>query len=75
MDWRPYLSADPAIMGGALCVRGTRIPVTVVLDNLAGGMSPDEIVREYPTLTHDAVQASVAFAAEMVHRTRGLVPA
>lgn len=75
MDWRPHLSTDPNIMGGALCVKGTRIPVTVVLDNLAEGLSMDEMLAEYPTLNAETVQACVAFAAEMVHRTRGLVPA
>ena len=75
MDWRPHLSTDPQIMGGALCVKGTRIPVTVVLDNLAEGMAADELLREYPSLHAEAVQACLAFAAEMVHRTRGLIPA
>ena len=75
MDWKPHLSADPAIMHGALCVTGTRVPVTVVLDNLAAGLSAEEIGREYPTISPEAVRACMAFAAEMVHRTRGLVPA
>ena len=73
MDWRPHLSTDPGIMGGALCIKGTRIPVTVVLDNLAEGMTMEELLREYPSLRAETVQACMAFAAEMVHRTRGLV--
>ena len=45
MDWRKYISVDPEVMHGAVCVAGTRIPVSVVLDNLAAGMSHDELMK------------------------------
>ncbi len=65
MRWQNYISTDPAICHGKACVKGTRIPVSVVLDNLAAGFSPDEIMRSYPSLSRRAIQACVAYAAEL----------
>lgn len=48
-----------------MCINGTRIPVSVVLDNLAEGHSVEEIVRSYPSLTGDDVRAALAYAADM----------
>jgi uncharacterized protein (DUF433 family) len=50
MEWRNHISTDPAICHGKACIKGTRIMVSVVLDNLAAGSSPSDIVRLYPTL-------------------------
>ena len=57
--------SDPQVCHGKPCVRGTRIMVSVVLDNLAEGLSPEEIVAEYPPLTLDDVRAAIAYAAEL----------
>lgn len=65
MTWRDHIVSDPAICHGVACLRGTRVPVAVVLDNLAEGLTPDEIVRSYPSLSLDQVQAAVAYAAEL----------
>ena len=65
MDWREHIAVDPLVCHGQACVRGTRIPVSVVLDNLAAGLSATEIVKSYPSLTPGAIQASVAYAAEL----------
>jgi uncharacterized protein (DUF433 family) len=65
MDWRARLSSDPAIARGTACIRGTRIPVSVVLDNLAAGLGPEEIVRSYPVLSVEDVRASIAYGAEL----------
>lgn len=54
---------DPKICHGKPCIRGTRIMVTVILDNLAEGMTPEEIVAEYPPLTIEDVRAAIAYAA------------
>ncbi len=43
MDWKPYISTDPQIMHGAVCFRGSRIPVSVVLDNFAAGETLEPI--------------------------------
>ena len=64
-NWADLISLDPAICHGQACIRGTRIPVSVVLDNLADGQSVDQILASYPTLTGEAVQAAIAYAAEL----------
>ena len=65
MDWREHIAVDPMVCHGQACLRGTRIPASVVLDNLASGLSPAEVVKSYPSLTLEAVQAAVAYAAEL----------
>lgn len=75
MDWHPYISVDPNICHGQACVAGTRIPVSVVLDNLAAGVSEPEIFRSYPRLSHDTVQACIAYAAEVVREEVLALPA
>lgn len=65
MDWRDYIAVDPEVCHGRACIKGTRIMVSVILDNLAAGLAPDEIVRSYPSLSHEAVQAAMTYAAEL----------
>ena len=65
MDWREHIVVDPAVCHGQACVLGTRIPVAVVLDNLAAGQSVAEILKSYPSLTEQAIHAAVAYAAEL----------
>lgn len=65
MDWRARISIDPAVCHGKACIKGTRIMVSVVLDNLAEGLSADEIVKLYPTLQREDVAAAVSYAAEL----------
>ena len=54
---------DPEVLHGQVRIRGTRIPVTVVLDCLAAGMTEQEIVAQYPTLSSGAVRAAAAYGA------------
>lgn len=61
--WRDHITADPAVCHGQACIRGTRIPVSVVLDNVAAGVSEAEILASYPALTPDAVHAAFPVAA------------
>lgn len=65
MRWQDYITVDPAVCHGRACIKGTRIMVSVVLDNLAAGLAPNEIVRSYPSLNHESVQAAIAYAAEL----------
>lgn len=65
MIWRDSISTDPHVCHGRACIKGTRIPVSVVLDNLAAGLSEDEIIRSYPVLTSEAIRAATAYAAEL----------
>jgi uncharacterized protein (DUF433 family) len=74
MDWRARLSATEGVCHGHLCVTGTRIPASVVLDNLAAGLSAAEIVGSYPSLTLEDVRAALAWAAEIA-RERTYLPA
>ena len=63
IDWQERISADADVCHGKLCIRGTRVMVSVILDNLAEGLPVEEIVREYPPLTSDDVCAAIAYAA------------
>ncbi len=65
MDWREHISVDPNVCHGKACIRGTRVMVSVILDNLAAGLEPEEILQEYPSLTREAIQAAVAYAADL----------
>jgi uncharacterized protein (DUF433 family) len=57
------ITTDPSIMGGQACIRGMRIPVSLVLNLVAHGMSSDEIIEEYPDLEPEDIKASLQFAA------------
>ena len=72
-DWTDRIVANPDICHGKPCVKGTRIMVAVVLDNLAEGMTPEEIAAEYPPLTVADVRAAIAYAATLA-REEELVP-
>jgi len=67
------ISLDPEVCHGKPCIRGTRVMLTVILDNLAEGMTPEEIVAEYPPLTLEDVWAAVAYAAAIA-REEELIP-
>ena len=75
MDWQKYISVDPAICHGRACIKGTRIMVSVILDNLAAGSSVNEIIQSYPSLTPEAVQAATAYAAELARERVMILPA
>jgi uncharacterized protein (DUF433 family) len=65
MRWQDHIVATPDTLHGWPRFRGTRIPVSVVLDNLAAGISPEQLHVEFPTLPPEAVQAALAYAAEL----------
>ena len=64
MDWRQRISIDPEVCHGKACIRGTRVMVSVVLDNLGSGESPDAIAEAYH-ITPEDVHASRLYAAEL----------
>lgn len=68
MDWRLRVSSDPAVCHGQACIRGTRIPISVVLDNLAAGLTAEQLVESYPSLTREDVSAAVAYAAALARK-------
>ena len=65
MDWQKHITVNPAVLHGKACIRGTRIPVAVVLANLAEGLSASEIIRSYPSLNAAGIQAALAYAADL----------
>ena len=65
MDWRTRISSDPKICGGQVCVKGTRVMVSIVLDCLADGMTPAQIVEQYPSLHVEDIPAVLGYAAEL----------
>ncbi len=64
-DWRDRIVIDPELCHGKPCIKGTRIWVSLIVDNLAAGASEKEILEAYPSLSPGDVRASLAFAAEM----------
>lgn len=64
MTWRDHIVVDPAICHGKPCIKGTRVMVSVVLDNIAAGETPDQIATAYH-LAKDDVQAALRYAAEL----------
>lgn len=75
MDWKLYITSDPNVMHGARCFRGTRIPVSIVLDNLAAGASPERILAQYPSLAPEHIPAAIGFAAELARERIVPLPA
>ncbi len=75
MKWQDYIIVDPMICHGKATIKGTRIMVSVVLDNFAAGLSADEILNSYPSLTREAIQAAIAYAAELTREQVVLLPA
>lgn len=59
------ISVDPNVCFGKPCIKGTRIWVSLLLDWLAQGMTPEEVLREYPQLTAEDIRAALAYGAEM----------
>ena len=57
---------NPRICHGKACIKGTRIMIAVILDNLANGMSPEDLIKEYPSLNSKSIQAAMKYAAEIV---------
>jgi uncharacterized protein (DUF433 family) len=58
-NWQEHISTNPNICHGKPCITGTRIMLSVILDNLAEGLTPDEIVTDYPPLTLIDIRAAM----------------
>ena len=63
MTYQNHIARDPQICGGQPVIRGTRVPVRVVLAHLAHGATIEAIVKEFPTVSEEDVRAIIAFAA------------
>ena len=75
MRWQDSIVVDPTICHGQACIKDTRIMVSVLLDNLATGLSHEEILRSYPSLTREAIQATLSYAAELTRERVIAIPA
>lgn len=68
MSWQERISVNPAVRSGKPCIKGTRITVYDVLEYLAGGMTEDQILVDFPDLTRDDILACLGFAAARERR-------
>lgn len=65
-NWQERISINSNICHGKPCIKGTRIMVSVILDNLASGLTPEEIVADYSPLVPEDVQVAIAYAATLM---------
>jgi uncharacterized protein (DUF433 family) len=72
MNWRDQISVDPKVCHGKPCIKGMRIMVSVVLDNLAAGETIEAIMRGYH-LEREQIQAALKYAAELARDSKGPV--
>ncbi|MGD0227687.1 MAG: DUF433 domain-containing protein [Terriglobia bacterium] len=64
-NWKERISVNPAVCHGKACIRGTRIMVSLIIDNIAAAVPRDEIRSSYPALTPADIDAALAYAAEL----------
>lgn len=64
MSYQERIAIDPEIRSGKPCIKGTRITVYDVLEYLAGGMTEEQILRDFPSLARDDIKAALEFAAD-----------
>ena len=65
MNWQNSISVDPNVCHGKACITGTRVMATVILDSLAEGLGVEEIIENYPSVSREAVRATLFYAAEL----------
>ena len=65
MDWADRITIDPAVCHGKACIKGTRVMVSVLLDNLAAGISDEDIFASYPSIQADDLRLVIAYAADL----------
>jgi uncharacterized protein (DUF433 family) len=73
IDWRQFLTSNPQVCHGQLCVKGTRVMVTNILDSLAEGATSEEILKSYPSLRPEHIDAAMGYAADLA-REQSLLP-
>jgi uncharacterized protein (DUF433 family) len=69
MNYQDIITVEPGKRGGQPCIRGLRITVFDVLSYLASGMSEEEIISDFPDLTHDDIIAALSYAADRERKT------
>ena len=66
LQWQERIVITPDLHHGDPCIKGTRIPVAMIVGSLADGMTPEEIREAYPQLTAEDIQAALAYAADVI---------
>lgn len=74
MSWQERIQVDPRVCHGKPCIKGTRVMVSVILDNLAAGESSAAILRSYPSLQSADIPAALSYAAELARERIVPVP-
>lgn len=72
MIWQDFVTVDPMVCHGKARIKGTRIMVSVVLDNLAAGLSYEDIIKSYPLLSRESIHAAIVYASEL--ETQKIMP-
>jgi uncharacterized protein (DUF433 family) len=72
VDYHKIITIEPGKRSSKPCIRGTRMTVTDVLEYLAGGMSQEDLLREFPDLTSEDIRACLAFAADRERKLAAL---
>lgn len=75
MTWSDHITVDPGICHGQACFKGTRVMVSVVLDNLAADVPEIELLQSYPSLSREAIRAAMAYAADLTRERVLALPA
>jgi len=75
MKWNDYITVDANVCHGNACIKDTRIMVSVVLDNLAAGLSIEDILHSYPSLKRDSILAAISYAADLARERIISMPA
>jgi uncharacterized protein (DUF433 family) len=70
MNWEERINVDPKILVGKPVVKGTRIPVELVVDLMAQGWTEEQILDSYPNLTAEDIRACLAYAGDLLHSER-----
>lgn len=70
MDWRNRIAADPNVLVGKPTIKGARISVELIMDLLAGGYTPEQILQQYDHVTIEDIHACLAYAREVLRSER-----
>jgi uncharacterized protein (DUF433 family) len=67
-DWKERVIIDPQVHHGDPCIKGTRVPVSIIVGSIADGMSLEEVRAAYPQLSLEDIRAALAYAAEVLRQ-------
>ncbi|NML19655.1 DUF433 domain-containing protein [Pseudoflavitalea sp. G-6-1-2] len=66
MDYKNYIESNAEILLGKPVIKGTRITIALILKKLSEGATPDDLIKGYPSLTHNSIIAALAYASDVV---------